>query len=152
MLDTLTKQVCGKQTVILGIGNILMGDDAIGPNLVDLLSDRLVAPLINAGEVLENYLDSIRAACTDVVLIIVAIELGAEPGDIMVMYVYQLRAIRDFTRIHGLAFLTKIIQDDTGAEVILIGIQPEKASFASELNEPVQKALHSLEDRLMYVY
>ena len=56
MLDYLAKRLRGKRTVILGVGNPLQGDDAIGPNLVDLLHGRVEATLIYGGEVPENYL------------------------------------------------------------------------------------------------
>jgi len=151
MLDTLAKRLRGKRTVILGVGNILQGDDAIGPNLVDLLRGRVEATLINAGEVPENYLSSIRAAQPEVVMIIVAIELGAEPGCIIVLDADRLRAIGNFTRNPGLAFLTVMIQDGTGAEVLLVGVQPEATLFASELSIPVHKTLHSLEEMLVNV-
>ena len=152
MLDALAKRLRGKQTVILGVGNILQGDDAIGPNLVDHLQGRVEATLINAGEVPENYLSSIRAAQPEVVLIIVAIELGAEPGCIAVLDADRLRAIGNFTRNPGLAFLAVMIQDGTGAEVILVGIQPEATSFAAELSSPVHQTLHSLEEMLVNIY
>jgi hydrogenase maturation protease HycI len=152
MLDALAKRLRGKRTVILGVGNILQGDDAIGPNLIDLLHGRVDATLINAGEVPENYLSSIRAAQPEVVLIIVAIELGAEPGCIAVLDADRLRAIGNFTRNPGLAFLAVMIQDGTGGEVLLVGIQPEVTSFASELSRPVHKTLQSLEEMLVNVF
>jgi hydrogenase maturation protease HycI len=152
MLDALAKRLRGKRTVILGVGNILQGDDAVGPNLVDLLHGRVEATLINAGEVPENYLSSLRAAQPEVVLIIVAIELGAEPGCIAVLDADRLRAIGNFTRNPGLAFLAVMIQDGTGAEVILIGIQPETTQFASGISDPVQNTLHTLEEMLVSVY
>ncbi len=152
MLDALAKRLRGKRTVILGVGNLLQGDDAIGPNLVDLLHGRVDATLINAGEVPENFLSSIRAAQPEVVLIVVAIELGAEPGCIAVLDADQLRAIGNFTRNPGLAFLAVIIQDGTGAEVLLVGIQPESTTFASRLSNPVDLTLHSLEALLVDVY
>jgi hydrogenase maturation protease HycI len=151
MLDALAKRLRGKRTVILGVGNILQGDDAIGPNLVDLLHGMVEATLINAGEVPENYLSSIRAAQPEVVLIIVAIELGAEPGCIAVLDADRLRAIGNFTRNPGLAFLSVMIQDGTGAEVILVGIQPETTAFASGLSNPVRSTLQTLEEMLVKV-
>jgi hydrogenase maturation protease len=102
MFDDLSRRLRGKQTVILGIGNPLQGDDAIGPSLVDLLHGRVEATLINAGEVPENYLNAIQAACPEVVLIIVALELGADPGYVAVMDADRLRAIENFTRNPGL--------------------------------------------------
>lgn len=151
MLDELAKRLRGKRTVILGVGNLLQGDDAIGPNLVDMLHGRVDATLINGGEVPENYLSSIKAAQPEVVLIIVAIELGAEPGCVAILDADRLRAIENFTRNPGLAFLAVMIQDGTGAEVLLVGIQPEVTSFASELSMPVHKSLKTLEEMLVSV-
>jgi hydrogenase maturation protease HycI len=152
MFDDLSRRLRGKQTVILGIGNPLQGDDAIGPCLVDLLRGRVEATLINAGEVPENYLNAIRAACPEVVLIIVALGLGAEPGYVAVMDADRLRAIENFTRNPGLAFLSVMIQDGTGAEVILLGVQPKATKFAAELTKPVNQTLHNLEDMLVSVF
>jgi hydrogenase maturation protease HycI len=152
MFDDLSRRLRGKQTVILGIGNPLQGDDAIGPCLVDLLHGRVEATLINAGEVPENYLNAIQAACPEVVLIIVALELGADPGYVAVMDADRLRAIENFTRNPGLAFLAVMIQDGTGAEVILLGVQPKATKFAAELTKSVSQTLHALEDLLVNVY
>jgi len=152
MLDDLAKSLRGKRTVILGVGNPLQGDDAVGPILVDLLHGRVDATLINAGEVPENYLSSIRAAQPETVLIIVAVELGAEPGCIAVLDADRLRAIGNFTRNPGLAFLAVMIQDGTGAEVLLVGVQPASTSFASELSKPVHKTLQSIEEMLVNVF
>jgi hydrogenase 3 maturation protease len=152
MLEDLALRLRGKRTVILGVGNPLQGDDAIGPNLVDLLHGRIEATLINGGEVPENYLSSIRAAQPEVVLIVVGLELGGEPGCVAVLDADRLRAIGNFTRNPGLAFLAVMIQDGTEAEVILVGIQPEATEFASELSIPVRQTLRNLEEMLVNVY
>jgi len=152
MLETLAKRIRGKRTVVLGVGNLLQGDDAIGPNLVDLLHGRVEATLINGGEVPENYISSIRAAQPEVVLIIMAIELGNEPGCIAILDADRLRAIENFTRNPGLAFLAVMIQDGTGAEVLLVGVQPEATSFATELSKPVHSTLRTLEEMLVNVF
>jgi hydrogenase 3 maturation protease len=152
MLEDLTMRLRGKRTVILGVGNPLQGDDAIGPNLVDFLQGRIEATVINGGEVPENYLSSIRAAQPEVVLIVVALELGAEPGCIAVLDADRLRAIGNFTRNPGLAFLAVMIQDGTEAEVILVGVQPETTAFAAELSGPVRQTLRSLQEMLINVY
>jgi hydrogenase maturation protease HycI len=152
MLDDLARKLRGKRTVILGVGNPLQGDDAIGPNLVDFLHGRIEATLVNGGEVPENYLSLIRAAQPEVVLIVVALELGAEPGCVVVLDADRLRAIGNFTRNPGLAFLVVMIQDGTGAEIILVGIQPETTVFVSELSKPVHQTLQNLEEMLVNLY
>ncbi|MFZ2096981.1 MAG: hydrogenase maturation protease [Anaerolineales bacterium] len=152
MLNDLTGLLHGKRAVILGVGNPLQGDDGVGPRLVDLLQGRIDATLIDGGQVPENYMNSIQAAQPDVVLIIVALELGAEPGCMVLLDVDRLRAIENFTRNPGLAFLALMIQDGTGAEVILVGIQPESTAFASELSQPVQQTLLNLEVMIADAY
>ncbi len=152
MLNDLAIRLRGKRTVILGVGNPLHGDDGVGPNLVDILHGRIDATLIYGGEVPENYLSSIRAAQPDVVLIVVALELGADPGSITILDADRLRAIENFTRNPGLAFLVVMIQDGTDAEVILVGIQPKATSFAAEMSKPVHQTMHSLEEMLVNVY
>jgi hydrogenase 3 maturation protease len=152
MLNELERWLRGKRTVILGIGNPLQGDDAVGPALVDLLRGRVDATLINAGEVPENYLSSIQAAQPEVVLIIVALELGAEPGCVVIMEADRLRAIENFTRNPGLAFLAVMIQDSTGAEVILLGVQPEGTAFAADLSIAVQQTISNLNEMLISLY
>jgi hydrogenase 3 maturation protease len=152
MLNDLAKRLWGKRTVILGIGNPLQGDDAVGPSLVDFLQGRVDATLINAGEVPENYLSSIQSAQPEVVLIVVALELGSEAGCMTILDADRLRAIENFTRNPGLAFLAVMIQDSTGAEVILVGVQPEATTFAAELSVPVHQTLNSLEEMLVRVY
>ncbi len=152
MLDELAKRLRGKRIVILGVGNPMQGDDAIGPHLVDLLRGRIEATLIYGGEVPENYLSSMRAAQPEVVLIVVALELGAEPGCMAILDADRLRAIENFTRNPGLALLAMMIQDDTNAEVILAGIQPQATTFAADMSEPVHQAMHRLEEMLVKLY
>jgi hydrogenase 3 maturation protease len=152
MLDELAEKLHGRRTVILGVGNPLKGDDAIGPSLVDYLLGRVDATLINGGEVPENYLSAINAAQPEVVLIILAIELGAEAGCFAVLDADRLRAIGNFTHSPGLSFLSTMIQDGTGAEVLLIGIQPKTSMFAAEMSRPVRQTLTTLEDLLVSVF
>ncbi len=152
MLEDLAKRIRGKRTVILGVGNQLQGDDAIGPALVDMLHGRIDAGLINGGEVPENYINAIKAARPEVVLIVVALELGAEPGYIAVLDADRLRAIGNFTRNPGLAFLAVMIQDGTGAEVLLVGVQPQATNFAAAMSTPVCQTLTTLEELLVNVF
>ena len=47
--------------VIVGIGNILKGDDGLGPILSERLETVLDIPCINAGSALENYIGRLFA-------------------------------------------------------------------------------------------
>ena len=56
--DRLKRLLIGK-VVIVGIGNSLRGDDALGPLLVERLKERVKVPCIDAGRSLENYIGKI---------------------------------------------------------------------------------------------
>jgi len=111
-----------------------------------------VATLIKIGEILENYLSSDRATQPEVVLNIVAIDLGAEHAYIAVLDAHGKWAIGNFTRNPWLAFLEVMIQAGTGTEVILVGIQPETTSFASGLSNPVRGILQTHEEPHENIY
>jgi hypothetical protein len=78
--------------------------------------------------------------------------LGADPGCVVVLEADRLRAIENFTRNPGLAFLAVMIQDSTGAEVLLLGVQPEGTAFAADLSLAVQQTLTTLNEMFVSVY
>ncbi|MHC4364602.1 MAG: hypothetical protein ACYSTJ_03955 [Planctomycetota bacterium] len=54
------KKLRGPKTVIVGIGNILKGDDGVGPLICQQLrGNEICAELIDAGTVPENYIQPI---------------------------------------------------------------------------------------------
>ena len=53
--NVLARILKGK-VVIVGVGNVLRGDDGLGPLFVEGLKSKVAAPCINAGNAFENYL------------------------------------------------------------------------------------------------
>jgi len=50
----------GSKTVIVGMGNVLKGDDGAGPLICQQLNGKVCAELIDAGTVPENYIQTIK--------------------------------------------------------------------------------------------
>ena len=44
------------KVVIVGVGNVLRGDDGLGPVFVERLKSKVGVPCINAGNAFENYM------------------------------------------------------------------------------------------------
>src|SRR5574342_1091615 len=70
MFAELRARLEGKRVLILGVGNRLRGDDAVGPLLVEHLQGKVDIPLIDAGEVPENYLGPIEESGADMNIIV----------------------------------------------------------------------------------
>lgn len=145
-MKDLDNRIRRQRTVILGIGNSLHGDEGIGPALIDLLQGRVGATLIDAKDVPENYLNQIEAAHPELVLIINSIDMGIEPGCVVVFEVNQIGGWSKLTHNYALRWLSTAIYDRTGADVVLVGVQPASKQFGEGLSAPVVQTLNNLGD------
>jgi len=129
------------RTLIMGVGNELRGDDGVGPFVARALVGKVALPVIEAGEVPENYGDRIRAARPDTVLVIDAVDFGGQPGEVALFTVEEI-AERVNISTHGpsLRILATYVRETVGAEVVLLGIQPATTAFGVSLTPEVRKA------------
>jgi hydrogenase maturation protease len=135
---------------ILGIGNVLMGDDALGPHVVKLLEARYRFPddvvLVEAGTPgvdLTHLLDGYEA-----VVVVDTVKLRAAPGEVRVLDKAQLLARDPVLPMSphepGLreALFTMQFRGAAPAEVRLVGVVPEDAhTLAIGLSGPVRAAV-----------
>lgn len=145
MLEALRSRIRGKRLAILGVGNPLRGDDGIGPALVDRLQGKVRATLVNAGDVPENYLGVIEAARPEVVLMVDAVALGAEPGDAALIEIEQIAGARLTTHNTSLALFARALQAGTGADILVVAIQPGVTSLGAAMSPRVELTLQYLE-------
>jgi hydrogenase 3 maturation protease len=141
MFDELNKKLKGKNILLLGVGNRLRGDDAVGSLLIDRLRDKVDIPMIDAGDVPENYLGPIEEAGADVVLIVDATDMGANAGDVSIFDIEQVQNMSVSTHTANLGLLFKAIPPEKRPEVILLGIQPGNLDLGQGLSEPVLATL-----------
>ncbi len=133
------------RVAVVGIGHELNGDDSAGLMVARALlaradhSDRLL--VIDAGAAPENQTGVLRAFEPDLVLLVDAAQMGAEPGEV------RWIAWQDTTGIsassHSLPpyMLAKFLAGDLGCEVALLGIQPAQNAFDTPLSAPVAAAV-----------
>lgn len=151
MFARLYEHTRGKRVLIVGVGNRLRGDDAVGGILVDRLSGKTQATLINAGDVPENYLGPIRQAQPQLVLIVDAAEFGGRPGDVALLGVEQVGSTGAWTHNPGLGLLIDYLRAEVGTAlaVLFLAVQPETTTFGEGLSQPVESALLRLEDLIV---
>lgn len=131
--------------VVVGIGNRLKSDDAVGCMLVDRLGDDSGVMLIDAGLAPENYIEPIAGRRPSRVLFVDACTYGASPGEFRVFGFDELQRMAGSTlSTHTLPLAVTaamLAQRLPGAEIALLGIQPLRVDFGENLSDPVAAAL-----------
>lgn len=135
-----------KEVAVLGIGNVLQGDDGVGVvALHELQHDGVPAhvELFDGGtapfDMMSVFLDH------DFVIILDAVRTGREPGALYRVGPEALDRITDGMRFaHGLGVPDTVrLARELGstAEVIVLGIEPALLDWSLELSEQVARSL-----------
>lgn len=144
---TLAAQLAERLTgrvVVLGIGNPLRGDDGAGVRVAELLAEAAGALVINAGESPEDHLGRVVSARPDVVLLIDAVDLGATPGSLTLLARPGLHDHKPATRGVSLVALADFLGKATGADVLLLAIQPGRIALGGGLSAEVDSSVTAL--------
>ena len=149
MLTELKSSLKGKRILLLGVGNRLRGDDAVGSLLIERLQGKVDIPMIDAGDVPENYLGPIEEFGAELVLVVDAAEMGAQAGDVALFDIEQVGGMSVSTHSANLGLLFQVIPPETRPGVLLLGVQPGNMEFGEELSEPVRATLESLAEMLV---
>jgi hydrogenase maturation protease len=135
--------------LVLGVGNVLLGDEGVGVHVVRRLAaepsgDVSGARIVDGGTLgieLLPFVDDARA-----LLLIDAVELGAPPGTVVLIRGEDLRArLGGLTSAHqvGLGDLVTVarLMGTLPQRTSLIGVQPAALDVGLELSAPVAAAL-----------
>ena len=152
-----------KATLILGVGNILFGDDGFGPAVVDYLDKHCRAPehvaILDVGTGAREILFNIALAeeKPNRIVIVDALDCQREPGDIFAVPIEDLpeKKIDDFS-LHQLptSNLLKELRDLCQVEVILLAAQPEyiPETVAYGLSKKLQDAVPKAAEHIIANY
>lgn len=141
MLAELRSLLSNKSALILGVGNRLRGDDAIGPLLIDHLLGKINIPMMDVGDVPENYLGPIEESGAEVILVVDAVDMGVKAGEAALFDIQQIQGKSVSTHTANLGLLFKAIHPELRPQVLVLGIQPESMELGQELSNPVSEAL-----------
>ena len=149
-----------KQTLIVGVGNPLLGDEGIGLHAVRNLS-QLPMPanvgLLDCGCDLLNlvaYLPNSRQAGADKlkkIIILDAIRGGGKPGRIYRFDFAELETIQTQTRsahqlqtVDALRLLKKVCPCLSRCEIVVMGIEPKAMQLSGDLSQEVRESIADL--------
>ena len=123
------------------IGNDLCGDDGVGVEIAHRLAGEVAWRVYNAQTAPESFLMKIVTSKPGSVVVIDALDFGAEPGAVTVADASRLSGQGPST--HGpapLAFLKSLAMMHTCRRA-LIGIQPRQTEVGQGLSAPVAEAV-----------
>lgn len=142
--EELLRRLAGKRFGVVGVGNVLRGDDGAGCLLVERLQGRLDVPLVDCGEVPENYGGWVERRDLEAVVYVDAVDFGGEPGEVRIVPLDRLMESATNTHNLSLHYVIRFLEDEWGGDAILVGIQPTSWKFGDPLREEVAAGVDRL--------
>jgi hydrogenase maturation protease len=146
---------------VLGLGNLMRTDDAVGMLALARLKERFAAEITagepevgDAIELIEGGtlgLDLLHAVHgVSHLLVLDAVDAGAEPGAVMQFEGEALARLPKSKSVHllGLSDLMEVLllMEAPPSEVVMLGVQPESTGWGTELTAAVAAAQCGLEE------
>lgn len=135
------------RVAIIGVGSELRGDDVAGLEVVRRLRRKLKSPkvlLVEGGVAPENFTAEIRRFKPSHVFIVDATDFGAEPGEVILAEPEAVVGQSISTHTMPLSILASYLREQTGAKVLLMGVQPASAMMGATMSEQVMRAIDEL--------
>jgi len=160
-MDEIIADYCKARVVILGCGNILFGDDGLGPEAVDYLKENYRLPpdvyALNCGISVRELLFTITLSEVrpERIIIVDAMDVGKPAGEVFEVDVAEIPAIKidDFS-MHQLptSNLLKELKDICGVDVRIISAQvrhiPEEVGPG--LSKTVKEAIPAVCEKIFH--
>ena len=135
---------------IVGIGNIIRGDDGLGPKLIEILKVRGALPgvfLFDCGTAPENYIFPILSTACDTLMLVDAADIGKEPGAVEIFDLDKISRVSFSTHNPSPRLFTDLLK--TGKEdmnIFVISVQPKSTGIGAPLSEEILKSLNKIAD------
>ena len=144
MLEHLKLHLKGR-VVILGIGNTMRSDDGAGSILAARIKGKAPFIVFDAETSPENYLDKIISQKPDTILIVDAVDFGAEPGEFKLLETAAVKTANLFsTHNASINLAINYLQTHIAADIIILIIQPKSITFAGDLSPEVEGTLREI--------
>lgn len=146
------------RTLIIGCGNLLRGDDAVGPVLIRHLWDRGLPEGARCADAGTGGMDvAFQMSGVPEVILIDACRTGSPAGEIFRVPGEQLEQLPPLTGLHlhsfrwdhALAFAHWLLKEDYPKNVTVYLIEGQDFEFGAPLSAPVEAALKKLAAKLL---
>ena len=137
-MEGLVGRIAGKRFGVIGVGNVMKGDDGAGPETVHRLEGLgFPLPMADATEVPENYGGWVPKQELEAVIFVDAVDFGGEPGECRVIPLEHLMISASNTHRMSLHYTVMYLRDEGEGDAILVGRQPKRLTLGEGLSEEV---------------
>ncbi|MDD8020270.1 MAG: hydrogenase maturation protease [Acidobacteriota bacterium] len=143
--------------VILGTGNALKGDDAIGLLVAGLLENQLnryqkqKVKILRAHEIIEFYLKKIKRIKPSHIIIVDAINMRKPPGSIRVCRI-NINHSRGKQTVDDVSDFLEKLASFTSAKIYLASIQPENLEFGHPITQNTRQSARKIVESISQVF
>lgn len=138
-----------EKVVILGVGNLLMGDDGIGVHVVRAMQEQSLAVANTSLELWDAGTSpdlAHLALGADKVIVVDAAQMGGEPGTIYLLHPDhlgegepQILSLHERSLRHGLAELAAL--NPRAPEIVIVGVEPGEIKLGIELSPEIRRKI-----------
>jgi len=139
-----------ERLVVMLIGNEMRGDDGAALLLRSLPQGERIR-VVECGPVPENFTGVVRRLKPTHILLIDAVDFGGEGGEVEVFDPDQLNMPSISSHRMSLRLLSRYLERELGAKVMLLGIQPKSLELGDEVSPEVRSSVERLEALLAKV-
>lgn len=135
-----------RKVVLMGVGNVLRGDDAFGITLAERIEHEIGAKVFVTHDLPEDYAVKAADVDPDIVLVLDAMDFGAEPGQLHLVAARDVPPTPGMTHRPSLEMMARFLELDAGADTWVLGVQPDltRLDLGLPLSEPVTRAVDRL--------
>ena len=143
------------RTAILGIGQELRGDDALGlevaRRLQKKLSGRENVLILLAGPAPENFTGALRRFAPQRVILVDAALMGGPPGAARWLDWHDARGFSASTHSLPLSALADYLESELGCTVQIMGVQPAGNALGTPLSPEAKKGVREASQLILSV-
>jgi len=137
-------------TCLVGMGNYLRSDDAVGLYIVDELRDREVPcnlSILNVEDVIESYVYKIAGLDCDNVVILDAVKADSTTGSIVFGRLNDFEELLSDYSTHKLSLkISGKILEEHNKQTYLLGIVADNLDYGTGISDEVKKSADLLKD------
>jgi hydrogenase maturation protease len=141
-----------KNTLILGMGNLLLCDEGVGVHVARALAQRDLPPSVSVVEAGTAFLDVLPdIEWADRILLVDAMEAGRVPGSIYRVPFDECQHPAMLASLHGfdLSRVLYIAGSNRNPEVTVFGVEPACIEWGIELSATVRQVLPAVEAAIL---
>ena len=139
-------------TLILGLGNLLLSDEGVGVHVARALAERELpagVSVVEAGTAFLDVLPEIEKA--DRILLIDAMEGGSAPGSVYRVPFDECRHPEMLASLHGFDMSRVLFMagNQRAPQVTVFGVEPARIEWGTEVSPVVQRVVPLVADAIL---